>query len=86
MLLGTRAGPPPVPSQTGISSVLVVNGDSYVIDCGRASVTQFVKSGLKLRSIRGIFITHLHADHIADYYNFFMLGAHIPNEMSSAKI
>jgi len=46
-----------------------------VVDCGRSSVTQYVETGLRLDSLRSIFITHLHADHVADYYNFIMLGA-----------
>lgn len=80
VLLGTRAGPPVDFYQTGVGSALVVDDKTYVIDCGRASVTQFVKAGLRLDSIAGVFLTHLHADHIADYYNFFMLGGHIKNQ------
>ncbi|OAB88129.1 hypothetical protein AWH69_04650 [Janibacter melonis] len=79
-MLGTRAGPPVDLHQVGAATALVVDGQTYVVDCGRASVTQFVKAGLRLDSIRGIFLTHLHADHIADYYNFFMLGGHIKNQ------
>jgi ribonuclease BN (tRNA processing enzyme) len=67
--------------QVGAASALVVDGRSYVVDCGRASVTQFVRAGLRLDSIAGIFLTHLHADHIADYYNFFLLGGHIKNQL-----
>lgn len=80
VLLGTRAGPPVDLHQVGAATALVVDGQTYVVDCGRASVTQFVKARLRLDSIRGIFLTHLHADHIADYYNFFMLGGHIKNQ------
>lgn len=80
VLLGTRAGPPVDLHQVGAATALVVDGQTYVVDCGRASVTQFVKAGLRLDSIRGIFLTHLHADHIADYYNIFMLGGHIKNQ------
>lgn len=80
VLLGTRAGPPVDLHQVGAASALVVDGRTYVIDCGRASVTQFVRSGLRLDSIAGIFLTHLHADHVADYYNFFLLGGHIKNQ------
>ncbi|MEX1909725.1 MBL fold metallo-hydrolase [Janibacter sp. Y6] len=79
VLLGTRAGPPVDLHQVGAATALV-DGQTYVVDCGRASVTQFVKAGLRLDSIRGIFLTHLHADHIADYYNFLMLGGHIKNQ------
>jgi len=38
------------------------------------AVTQFARAGLKFGSIRSIFLTHLHIDHIADYFNFFVLG------------
>jgi ribonuclease BN (tRNA processing enzyme) len=81
VLLGTRAGPPVDVHQVGAASALVVDGRTYVVDCGRASVTQFVRAGLRLDSIAGIFLTHLHADHIADYYNFFLLGGHIKNQL-----
>ncbi|WP_218005563.1 MBL fold metallo-hydrolase [Janibacter terrae] len=80
VLLGTRAGPPVDLHQVGASSALVVDGRTYVVDCGRASVTQFAAAGLKFHSIAGVFLTHLHADHVADYYNFFMLGGHIKNQ------
>lgn len=74
VLLGTQAGPPPVLSRAGISSAVIVDGVSYVIDCGRSSVSQYQRAGLKYASLRNIFITHLHADHVCDYYNFFLLA------------
>lgn len=80
VLLGTRAGPPVDLHQVGAASALVLDGRTYVVDCGRASVTQFAAAGLRFDSIAGIFLTHLHADHIADYYNFFMMGGHIKNQ------
>ncbi|WP_265443449.1 MBL fold metallo-hydrolase [Flexivirga meconopsidis] len=74
VLLGTEAGPPPEAYRAGISTALVVDGKTYLIDCGRASVTQYKKAGLKYASLEAIFLTHLHADHIADYYNYVMLS------------
>jgi len=79
VLLGTQAGPPPEFDRTGIASALVVDGATYVIDCGRGALTQFVRARLRLDSLRSIFITHLHHDHVADYYNFFLLGGIGPN-------
>lgn len=79
VLLGTQAGPPVDPQRKGIATALVVDGATYVIDCGRAAVTQYVESGLRFDSLKAIFLTHLHADHVADYYNFFLLGGHIKN-------
>jgi ribonuclease BN (tRNA processing enzyme) len=74
VLLGTAGGPPPVADRMGISSALVVNGKTYVIDCGRGAVTQFVRAGLDLSSLAGIFLTHLHADHTVDYFSFPLLA------------
>lgn len=39
VLLGTQAGPPVVADRAGISSALVVDGQVYVVDCGRSTVT-----------------------------------------------
>ncbi|WP_406441725.1 MBL fold metallo-hydrolase [Streptomyces sp. NBC_00631] len=75
VLLGTNAGPPPLADRYGISSALVVNGRTYVVDCGRGAVTQYMRAGLSLPSLTGIFLTHLHADHIVDYYAFPSLAA-----------
>lgn len=79
LLLGTLAGPMVEKARVGIASVLVVNGSAYVVDCGRSSVTQYGLTGLELSAIRNIFITHLHSDHIADYYNFALIGGVIAN-------
>ncbi len=79
-LLGTSGGPPPDYVRTGISSVLTVAGRNYVVDAGRSSVTQYLNAGLLFGRLTGIFITHLHADHIADYYNYFLLGGNVTND------
>jgi ribonuclease BN (tRNA processing enzyme) len=75
VILGTAAGPPAVPGRFGIASALVIGGKTFVIDCGRAAVTQYVNCGLLLKELSGIFVTHLHADHTADLFNFFLLGS-----------
>ncbi|MGW0886415.1 MBL fold metallo-hydrolase [Streptomyces sp. NPDC002671] len=78
VLLGTAGGPPPFADRMGISSALVVNGRTYVIDCGRGAVTQFLRAGLDPRSLSGIFLTHLHADHTVDYFAFPLLCGGMP--------
>jgi ribonuclease BN (tRNA processing enzyme) len=75
ILLGTNGGPPPLAARYGISSALVVNGKVYVIDCGRGALSQFVRAGLSLTSLAGIFLTHLHSDHTVDYFSFPLLSA-----------
>ena len=73
VVLGTAAGPPAQRGHTGISSVLNVDGRNYVIDAGRSAVTQYYNASLQFDRLAAMFITHLHADHLADYYNFFLL-------------
>jgi len=72
--LGVEAGPPPVPNRFGISSALKIGSDVYVIDCGLGSLNAFTNAGLQFADLRSMFITHLHTDHIVDYFSFFLSG------------
>lgn len=74
--LGVQAGPPPVPNRTGISSALKVGGDVYQIDCGLGSLNAFADAGLRFDDLKSMFITHLHTDHIVDYFSFFLSGGY----------
>jgi ribonuclease BN (tRNA processing enzyme) len=74
-LLGTSGGPPPDYVRAGISSALTIEGKNYVVDAGRSSVTQYLNAGLAFTNLEAIFIGALHADHIADLYNYFMLAS-----------
>jgi ribonuclease BN (tRNA processing enzyme) len=72
--VGVQAGPPPIPGKVGISSTLKIGNDLYVIDCGLGSLNGFTNAGLKFSNIKSMFITHLHTDHIVDYFSFFVSG------------
>jgi ribonuclease BN (tRNA processing enzyme) len=74
ILLGTGGGPTPKPNRAAPSQVIVVNGVSYVIDCGNGVARQMVLAKLKLASIRDVFLTHHHSDHNADYGNLLLLS------------
>lgn len=73
VLLGTAGGPPPEPGRMGIASALVVDGRVHLIDAGRGAVSQYLAAGLRYQDLTSAFITHLHADHISDLHNFFLL-------------
>lgn len=74
VLLGTQPGPQIQQGRAGVASAVVVDGAVYLVDCGYGSLNQLVKAQLGLSDLRGVFITHLHADHFVDYFNFFALG------------
>ena len=73
VLLGVAGGPPPEIGRAGISSALVVGDRVYVVDCGRGAVTQYAEARLAFKKLSGIFVTHLHADHAIDFYDFVAL-------------
>jgi ribonuclease BN (tRNA processing enzyme) len=74
--LGVQAGPPPVPNRTGISSTLKVGSDLYQIDCGLGSLNAFTNAGFTFDGLKSMFITHLHTDHMVDYWSFFLSGGY----------
>jgi ribonuclease BN (tRNA processing enzyme) len=74
--LGVQAGPPPVPHRTGISSTLKIGSDVYQIDCGLGSLNAFTNAGFTFDDLKSMFITHLHTDHMVDYWSFFLSGGY----------
>lgn len=74
ILLGTAAGPAAKRTRSAPAQVLVVNGASYVVDCGNGVARQMALAGVDPASLRGVFITHHHSDHNADYGNLFLLS------------
>lgn len=54
--------------------MIVINGVSYVVDCGNGVARQYVTAGLKLKDIRHVFLTHQHSDHNADYGTLMLLA------------
>jgi ribonuclease Z len=63
--LGTSAGSPSM--ERSVSATAVISPfakDWYLIDCGEGTQQQVMKSPLTLSNLKGIFITHLHGDHL----------------------
>jgi ribonuclease BN (tRNA processing enzyme) len=74
ILLGTGGGPRPRVNRSASSQVIVVNNAAYVVDCGDGVARQLAAAGIALPSLRHIFITHHHSDHIADYGTLIQLA------------
>jgi ribonuclease BN (tRNA processing enzyme) len=63
--LGTAGGPSARPGRAQSSNLLTVNGTHYVIDAGDGVSRRLARTGVDLRDIGTIFITHHHDDHTA---------------------
>jgi ribonuclease BN (tRNA processing enzyme) len=74
VLLGTAGGPRPRKTRSASAQAIIVKGAIYIVDCGDGVARQMVLAGLPLDAIRGVFITHHHSDHNADYGNLLWLA------------
>ena len=63
LMLGTAGGPPLRADRSEPSTLLIVDGRRYLIDCGIGTARQLVKAGIGSETIGTIFLTHLHPDH-----------------------
>jgi len=68
IFLGSGGGKYVLSSNTRNCSgfVLNLNNDLFVIDPGPCSLFNFLKLGLKLEDIKGIFVSHVHLNHCND--------------------
>ena len=63
-LLGTKGGPAIRQGSTmPTSSLLMLDGQAIVVDCGLGVTRGLVDQGVALKDLKVIFITHLHSDH-----------------------
>lgn len=77
VLLGTAAGPVPQWQRNMNSQAVIVDGHTYVVDCGNGVVRQIVNAGIPYQTITNFFITHLHPDHMFDYLPAVVAGRSI---------
>ena len=52
--------------------LLEIDGKRILIDCGPGTLIKLSEIGIKPEDIDYLFITHFHADHVADLFPFFM--------------
>ncbi|MFN4205835.1 MAG: MBL fold metallo-hydrolase [Agrobacterium albertimagni] len=66
-LLGTKGGPAIRPGGPNPTSMLLdLSGRRIVIDCGLGVSRGLVETGMSLKELDLIFITHLHSDHVLE--------------------
>src|SRR5581483_10362640 len=63
VFLGTAGGPPLRLDRSEPSTLLIVDGREYLIDCGVGTMRRMLEAGVHSDQITTIFFTHLHPDH-----------------------
>jgi ribonuclease BN (tRNA processing enzyme) len=66
VLLGTQGGPNFNAERRECANAVVVDGRSYMVDCGYGALGALRAAGLGFREVGTIFLTHLHDDHTSD--------------------
>lgn len=84
-LLGTGA-PAPVMNRFG-PSILVEAGDQkFLFDVGRGSLQRLEQIKVKYKDIQGVFLTHLHSDHLVGFPDLWLTGWHFGNRGTPLKV
>jgi ribonuclease Z len=72
-LLGTGC-PPPVMNRFGPSTLVEAGGQKYIFDAGRGALQRLAQLGVRWQDIEGVFLTHLHSDHVVGFPDLWLTG------------
>lgn len=82
VLLGTKGGPRVGAAPKNPSTLLIINGAPYVVDCGYGVSLQLMAAGVPLNTLRYVLFTHHHSDHNLEFgpllYNGWAAGMRGP--------
>ncbi len=74
-LLGTGA-PAPVMNRFGPSILIEAGDQKLIFDVGRGALQRLTQIKVKQKEVQGVFLTHLHSDHLAGFTDFWLTGWH----------
>jgi ribonuclease Z len=84
ILLGTGY-PRPDPDRAGPATAVVIGEKIFIVDVGRGVTRRFWATGLPLKNIHAVFLTHLHSDHVSGLPDLFntswIFGRYAPFEL-----
>src|SRR5215471_16384946 len=72
-LLGTGC-PPAVMNRFGPSTLVEAGDQKFLFDAGRGALQRLTQLGVRWRSVQGVFLTHLHSDHVVGFPDLWLTG------------
>jgi ribonuclease Z len=72
-LLGTGC-PPPVMNRFGPSTLVEAGEQKLIFDAGRGALQRLRELGVPWQDIQGVFLTHLHSDHVVGFPDLWLTG------------
>lgn len=74
VLVGSGVGPRVDLQQYGPSTLIEAGGERLLFDCGRGATLRLAQIGVPIGSIRRLFLTHLHSDHVIQIPDLLLTG------------
>jgi ribonuclease Z len=72
-LLGTGC-PPPVMNRFGPSTLVEAGEQKFLFDAGRGALQRLTELGVRWQDVQGVFLTHLHSDHVVGFPDLWLTG------------
>ena len=72
-LLGTGT-PAPVMNRFGPSILVEAGAQKFIFDAGRGALQRLTQVQVSWRDVRGVFLTHLHSDHVVGFPDLWLVG------------
>jgi ribonuclease Z len=72
-LLGTGC-PPAVMNRFGPSTLVEAGDQKFVFDAGRGALQRLTQLGVRWADVQGVFLTHLHSDHVVGFPDLWLTG------------
>lgn len=70
VLLTGTGSPVPTADRGGSSVLVTVDDEPILVDCGSLAVHRLVENDVDPGGVETLFLTHLHVDHTADFFQF----------------
>src|SRR5215813_13616579 len=72
-LLGTGC-PPAVMNRFGPSTLVEAGDQKLLFDAGRGALQRLTQLGVGWQAVQGVFLTHLHSDHVVGFPDLWLTG------------